>query len=1253
MGSRLGKNCESVRKRIESHTFQSEGGEEYEGSKFGGFSDYFRRKRIKLQNLDAEIRSTSIGNPTLFRGIVVYVNGYTQPSLNDLHHLIVSHGGGFMQYLDGKTTVTHIIASALTPKKAIEFKRYRIVKPAWIVDSVKAGKCLPWDSYRVLDEGVGQRVLGFGDGKVVSQSNTPQRGYRDQTNASWYTSQVKKVAEDIDDDDGPQFPSSQVQKIIPHNPGAFAPSPADQLKESIEEVGQIPIGDPISSSGSFEATSSLEEALKHAADVTPSHITALKSTKTPKDNFLMKKSPPTSPTLQISSSPTQVTPTKRRVIPAIANRSHNDETLRLAEFAATERQLFHNTKKRSHDEEIPNPSKKAKVTTAEEHNAMLLADPHMRKSTTANPDFIKQYYSESRLHHLSTWKAELKSRFQQMASEKSASQKQSTKRKLGSRRYIMHVDFDSFFCAVSLKSAPEYINKPAVVAHSNGAGSEIASCNYPARAFGVKNGMWMKNAIKLCPEIKVLPYDFPAYEEASKAFYDAILDVGGVVQSVSVDEALVDISSLCLAAGGTDGVEIREGSIQREQERADEIGNVLRKIIKEKTACNVSVGIGGNILLAKVALRKAKPAGQHQIKPEEVLDFIGELGVQNLPGVAYSIGRKLEEIGVKFVKDVRQLSKNRLMTVLGPKTGEKIWDYSRGIDKSEVGEQVVRKSVSAEVNWGIRFTSQIEAEVFVQNLCIELQRRLIEQRVKGRQMTMKIMRKSADAPLDPPKFLGHGNCDTFNKSIVLGVATNDAGIIGREAISILRSYGISAGELRGLGVQMTKLEPVKSTNGTIFDGSQRTINFGAPGASKATKKATEDPIIDDPETPKKRRTPHAQHTKPLAEEIIDSVTPTKPRSIMKSLQAEDPIDESSPLKAKPTPVHPANLIARANAGDQSARKLNLTGTQFIIPSQIDPDILKELPPDIRSRLIAQSKSLPVSREQTPIAAVKKSRFESPIKPQTSHVPSQLDPEVFDALPEEMKAEILASYKAEIAYPTSGAQTIIPQSPRKKRTIDGKKPPTPVKKRGRGRPPGPRIKPEPPGGPLQSKFVANPRVREASIDVAEDAEVLDPEFLAALPEDMREEIMAEHRRKRLQKRGGLMTSTVKKVKKLDPPPLGPRRIRLSPKPTRPTFTTQELSTLDELRKTLTIWYREFECEGPHPDDVSAMERYLKRVVIDERDLGKVVGVIKWLEWLMDDSEAVGKGRKLWQQAYVDVTCKVQEAVKERGLGRLDI
>ena len=1242
MGSRLEKGSQAVRKRIEAHSFDSEEGDEYEGSKFGGFSDYFRRKKIKLQNLDAEVRSQSAGKPAIFRGIVAHVNGYTQPSLNDLHHLIVTHGGGFMQYLDGKTTVTHIIAANLTPKKAIEFRRYRIVKPAWIVDSVAARKLLPWDAYRVIDEGAGQRLLGFNAGKIVSQANTQQRGYRDQTSTSWYTSQVKTVAEDIDDEDGAHFPGTQTVSL--NGLGAYMADSSQGLAGSPSPKGKAVADQNSASSGSFEVTSSLEDAF-NSADM---------------------EGDPVKPTLpENQQSISAYTPVAEHSATTVVTKSEilegNSNLLDITNMSDDE-QLSH-PGKRTHEPNSISPSKRAKVMTAEEHNAILLADPHMRKSSTANPDFIKQYYSESRLHHLSTWKSELKSRFQQMAAEKSASQKQPAKRKPGARRYIMHVDLDSFFCAVSLLSAPEYIDKPTVVAHGTGTGSEIASCNYPAREFGVKNGMWMKNALKLCPNIKVLPYDFPAYEEASRGFYEVILDVGGIVQSVSIDEALVDITSLCLPAGGTDGVGVVEGSIWREQEKADIIAEQLRVRIKDKTKCAVSIGIGSNILLAKVALRKAKPAGQHQIKPEEVLDFIGGLRVQDLPGVAYSIGGKLEEVGVKFVKDVRQLTKDRLMTVLGPKTGGKIWDYSRGIDRTEVGEQVVRKSVSAEVNWGIRFISQAEAEEFVQNLCIELQRRIVEQRVKGRQLTMKIMRKAADAPLDPPKHLGHGKCDTFNKSIVLGVATNDAKIIGREAISILRSYGFSPGELRGLGVQMTKLEPLKVSCDAFADGSQKRISFGLSNAPKLAKQLTEDPINDDPQTPGKRDAINMdeERVESVAPEdpIDESVTPQKSKnSAVRLFDGFDPIDDkNSPLKAKATPVHPATAIARANASDQSARKrLNITGTQFILPSQIDQDVLAELPKDVRSKLLAQSRSRSTSRDRSPAP---QSRSQSPHQEASMLLPSQLDPEVFEALPSDMKAEILASYSSNIS--TSRAQTLLPQSPHKIRSTNTMKKTTPTKKRGR--PPGAlnrRNRQEPYSSLTQSNFVpskAEAVTRSKDNGTESDgysSDTLDPDFLSALPEDVRQEIVNEHKRKRLAKKGGLMTSTtVKRRRPPEAPQLGQRKLRLPPREPRPTFTTRDFSTVPQLRDTLTAWHKEFAEDGPHPDDVAAMERYLKRVVLDERDMSKVVNLLRWLSWLIEESNDDNQGTRVWTMALQGMKEIVQAAVKERGLGLLDI
>jgi len=119
-------------------------------------------------------------------------------------------------------------------------------------------------------------------------------------------------------------------------------------------------------------------------------------------------------------------------------------------------------------------------------------------------------------------------------------------------------------------------------------------------------------------------------------------------------------------------------------------------------------------------------------------------------------------------------------------------------------------------------------------------------------------------------------------------------------------------------------------------------------------------------------------------------------------------------------------------------------------------------------------------------------------------------------------------------------------------------------------------------------------------------------------------------------------------------VGARRLRLPKRAPRPTFTMRELSTLEELRETVSQWYEEFRGEGPHPEDVAAMERYLRRVVVDERDMAKVVGVVKWITWLVDGEESPeGDGTRMWRGALESIKEKVQSAVQERCLGKLDL
>ncbi|OJJ86093.1 putative DNA damage repair protein Mus42 [Aspergillus glaucus CBS 516.65] len=1150
MGSQLDANSSAVRKRIEKHNFDDEEGEEYEASSFGGFADYMRRKKIKLQNLDAEIRASSADNPPIFRGVVAHVNGYTQPSLQDLHRLIVSHGGGFVQYLESKTVATHIIASSLTPKKREEFRRYRIVKPAWVVESVKTGRMLPWEDFNVVDEGQSQKVLKFNSGRLLSQTNSPRTGYKDQTSSSWYTSQLK---------------SSIDRKDI-----APQPTPSETAGKSDEPLNTTTQSDY----GEFPSFSALDEPQKQ-----------------PSDDVQDDELPDSRPSVNLS---------EQSEAQGFSSRSPNKAK---------------QTSSPSPKEPTPKPG-----LTSEEYNAQLLNDPRMRSSSVVNPEFLQQYYRESRLHHLSTWKAELKVQLQAAAKEKTISQAGQNKRASGARRYILHVDFDCFFAAVSTLKHPELNGKPVAVAHGTGTGSEIASCNYVARSHGVKNGMWMKGALQACPELQVLPYDFPAYEDASRKFYSAVLALDGVVQSVSIDEALVDITSQCLEAGGTDGRGISEGSLYREQLQADEIAQGLRDSVKATAGCAVSVGIGGNILLAKVALRKAKPAGQFQLKPEAVLYFIGNLTVQDLPGVGYSLGTKMEDLGVKFVKDIRDISKEKLLSSLGPKTGARLYDYARGIDRTEVGNEVLRKSVSAEVNWGIRFVSQAQAEDFVQSLCAELHQRLVENLVKGKQLTLKVMRRAADAPLEPVKHLGHGKCDVFNKSIILGISTNAKEVIGKEAVSMLRSFNIPPGDLRGLGAQMTKLEPLKSGEAEKPESSQQQLNFKASPARKRVERNI-DP--DNLESPRKGET-----------EIVTSVT-------------HDP------------------------ASDSGHRPLNISGTQFILPSQPDPEVVAELPNDIWSRLKAQAKPVRDSRSTSPCPPPRQAQA-----PATELPPqSQLDPETLAALPEDVRAEVLGYYsqptRDTMPQPsTSSAPAARPLSSGPSRI---KKPPTPSKKR-RGRPPTKAS-----GNMTLTQSFVRARPPTASNDSEPPSRQLTPpaehpkiseDFLAALPEDIRREVLEDHKRNtRLQQHqypsnANVTVSAPRRVLQPKPPSQqsAQRRLRLPPLPERPTFTSRKLSNISDLRDAVGTWHTTFADDGPFAEDVKSLSRYLQRVVVDEKDVDKAVSVVNWLAWLVDDGcgneeapeskqpEAPDSPRDsvTWDDALRSLRADLNGVAEERGL-----
>ncbi|KAK8925940.1 DNA repair protein REV1 [Platanthera zijinensis] len=390
-------------------------------------------------------------------------------------------------------------------------------------------------------------------------------------------------------------------------------------------------------------------------------------------------------------------------------------------------------------------------------NTKCLHTSDVHHSTLTDPNF------HSRLHFIGTWRNRYRKRFCNMLKGECIKSNVDSSTSTY-KTSIIHIDMDSFFVSVILRKYPELLDKPVAVCHSNNSKgtAEISSANYPARNYGVSAGMFVRDAKACCPNLVVFPYNFEAYEEVADQFYSILHKHCNKVQALSCDEAFLDISEF--------------SDLDPEN-----FSSVIRKEIEETTQCTASAGIAGNLLMARLATKFAKPNGQCYIPSEKVESFLDDLPIMALPGIGRAIGDKLESKQLRTCGQLRLISKKTLHKDFGAKVGDMLWNYCRGIDDRKVEVLKETKSIGAEVNWGVRFLN-----------------------------TMDVKRRRAGAK-DPLKFMGCGDCENISRSMTLPVATDDATLIQRTAKQIFASYHIDVTEVRGAGLQMSKLE-VMGTN---------------------------------------------------------------------------------------------------------------------------------------------------------------------------------------------------------------------------------------------------------------------------------------------------------------------------------------------------------------------------------------------------------------------------------------------------------
>ncbi|CAM8937715.1 unnamed protein product [Rhodiola kirilowii] len=409
-------------------------------------------------------------------------------------------------------------------------------------------------------------------------------------------------------------------------------------------------------------------------------------------------------------------------------------------------------------------------------------------STLEDPHFVENYFKSSRLHFIGTWRTRYRKRFASLLNGTKLKSPSLTSSTVARKNVVIHVDMDSFFVSVVIRKSPELRDKPVAICHSDNprGTAEISSANYPARDFGIRAGIFVRDAKALCPHLVILPYNFEAYQEVADQFYHILHKHCDNVQAVSCDEAFLEVPY----------------SAENDPEV---LASVIRKEIWETTGCTASAGIGSNMLMARLATRTAKLDGQCNIRPEMVDDYLLKLPIKSLPGIGRVLEEKLKKRNIETCGQLRIISKETLQREFGTKTGEMLWNYSRGVDNRLVGHFQESKSVGAEVNWGVRFRDLNDTWHFLGDLCREVSLRLQGCGMRGRTFTLKVKKRKNDA-MEPAKYLGCGDCENLSHSTTIPIATDDVEVLQRIIKQLFGLFSIDVKEIRGVGFHVSKLE---------------------------------------------------------------------------------------------------------------------------------------------------------------------------------------------------------------------------------------------------------------------------------------------------------------------------------------------------------------------------------------------------------------------------------------------------------------
>ncbi len=248
-------------------------------------------------------------------------------------------------------------------------------------------------------------------------------------------------------------------------------------------------------------------------------------------------------------------------------------------------------------------------------------------------------------------------------------------------RKIIHLDMDAFYASIEERDNPELKGKPVIVGSLPGVRGVVSTCNYEARKYGVRSAMSSAEAYRRCPNGIFIKPHFAKYHEASEQVHAIMQEYTDCIEFLSLDEGYMDVTASERFFGSAESIAL---SIQN------------RVFETVKTTC--SVGVGYNMLTAKLASEEKKPRGFFVIPtPERFYELMKDRPV----GILYGIGRKTEEklnrLGIRTVEDLANTPPVRLHAFGA--LGEEMQNYAKGIDHRQVTPNAPSKSIGKETTF--------------------------------------------------------------------------------------------------------------------------------------------------------------------------------------------------------------------------------------------------------------------------------------------------------------------------------------------------------------------------------------------------------------------------------------------------------------------------------------------------------------------------------------------------------------------------